>query len=36
MRRNDREITDINEICGIILKCDVCRIALGLNISDDC
>ena len=29
MRRNDREITDIKEICGIILKCDVCRIALN-------
>ncbi len=28
MRRKDREITDFDEIIGIIRKCDVCRIAL--------
>ncbi len=27
MRRQDREITDLNEILGIIKNCDVCRIA---------
>lgn len=29
MRRKDREITDFEEIIGIIKKCDVCRIALN-------
>ena len=29
MRRKDREITDFNEIIDIIIKCDVCRIALN-------
>ena len=29
MRREDREITDFNEIINIIKKCDVCRIALN-------
>ena len=29
MRRNDREITDINEIIGVMEKCDVCRLALN-------
>lgn len=28
MRRSDREITDFDEIVGIIKKCDVCRLAL--------
>lgn len=28
MRRKDREITDINEIIGIMKKCGVCRLAL--------
>lgn len=28
MRRKDREITDFNEIIGIIKQCDVCRIVL--------
>lgn len=28
-RRKDREITDFEEIIGIIKKCDVCRIALN-------
>lgn len=27
MRRKDREITDMNEIVGIIKKCDVCSLA---------
>ena len=27
MRRQDREVTDLNEIIGIIKNCDVCRIA---------
>ncbi|MGF7144258.1 hypothetical protein HNQ56_002689 [Anaerotaenia torta] len=27
MRRKDREITDLDEIYGIIRKCDVCRLA---------
>ena len=27
MRRQDREVTDLNEILGIIKSCDVCRIA---------
>lgn len=31
MRRSDREITDFDGICGIIGKCDVCRIALNNN-----
>lgn len=29
MRRNDREIKDINEIIKIMEKCDVCRLALN-------
>ncbi len=29
MRRNDREVTDINEIMEIIADCDVCRLALN-------
>lgn len=29
MRRHDREITDFNEIVGIMEKCDVCRLALN-------
>ena len=29
MRRNDREITDFNEMVQIIEKCDVCRLALN-------
>ena len=29
MRRKDREITDFNEIIGIIKRCDVCRIAMN-------
>jgi nitroimidazol reductase NimA-like FMN-containing flavoprotein (pyridoxamine 5'-phosphate oxidase superfamily) len=29
MRRNDREVTDFNEILGIIKKCDVCRLAIN-------
>lgn len=28
MRRHDREITDFNELVGIMRKCDVCRLAL--------
>lgn len=28
MRRKDREITDINQICQILNKCKVCRIAM--------
>lgn len=28
MRRKDREITDLNEILGIMKKCDVCNIAI--------
>ena len=28
MRRSDREVTDMNEMIGIIEKCDVCRLAL--------
>jgi len=31
MRRSDREITDRNEILGVMEKCDVCRIALNNN-----
>lgn len=29
MRRHDREVTDFNEILGIIDRCEVCRIALN-------
>jgi hypothetical protein len=29
MRRSDREITDRNEILGVMEKCDVCRLALN-------
>ena len=29
MRRKDREITDIQEIIGIMKRCDVCRLALN-------
>jgi len=32
MRRNDSEVTDINDILDIIGRCDVCRI--GLNDGD--
>ena len=28
MRRSDREITDINEILGILDRCEVCRLGL--------
>ena len=28
MRRKDREVTDVNEIIGMIEKCDVCRLAM--------
>ena len=31
MRRNDREVTDRQEILNIIKKCDVCRLALNDN-----
>lgn len=31
MRRNDREITDRNEILGIMRKCNVCRLAFSDN-----
>ena len=31
MRRNDREVTDRQEILHIIKKCDVCRLALNDN-----
>ncbi len=29
MRRSDREVTDFNEILGIVARCDVCRLALN-------
>lgn len=29
MRRNDREITDFEEIVSVMEKCDVCRLALN-------
>mgnify|MGYP002538312022 CR=1 FL=1 len=29
MRRSDREVTDKDEIIGIMKKCDVCRLALN-------
>lgn len=29
MRRQDREITDWNEMVGVIDRCDVCRLALN-------
>ena len=29
MRRNDREITDMNEIIEVMKKCDICRLALN-------
>jgi uncharacterized protein len=28
VRRKDREVTDVNEIIGMIEKCDVCRLAM--------
>ena len=28
MRRNDREITDFEEILAVMQRCDVCRLAL--------
>ena len=29
MRRKDREVTDLNDIIGIMESCDVCRLALN-------
>lgn len=29
MRRSDREVTEIEEIIGIVEKCDVCRVAMS-------
>ena len=29
MRRKDREVTDLNDIIGIMERCDVCRLALN-------
>ena len=29
MRRNDRELKDMNDIIRVMEKCDVCRLALN-------
>ena len=34
MRRHDREITDKNEILEIMNRCDVCRLAFGIEEKD--
>ena len=31
MRQGNREITELNEIIGVMKKCDVCRLALNDN-----